>query len=166
MMDPTGLFPKGFHPIRTKLTPNANSKAKYIQRSSLKTLPRYYFIDFGISTWFRKPDPNDESTRWEYWPHRLSPNRGCQDQTVPELYDPGPHDPFPVDVYLIGNVIRTRFIFVSCGVQALYELVDHSLQKYSNLKFLIPLSKTMRTDEASERPTAKEALELFEKIVS
>ena len=113
MMDPTGLFPKGFHPSQPELTADAKSKVKYIRRSDLKTLPRYYFIDFGISTWFREVDPNDPSTKWHLWPDRMVLGRGCQDQTVPELDDVRPYDPFAVDVYLIGNVIRRCFLFVS-----------------------------------------------------
>lgn len=39
-------------------------------------------------------------------------------------------------------------------------------QKYSNLEFLAKLTREMRKAYHEERPTAKAALELFEKIVS
>ena len=113
MMDPAGLFPKGFHPDRPELSADGISKVKYVQRRSLKTYPRYYFIDFGISTWFRGPEPDGSRPGWELWPHRLVLGTMCQDSTVPEMSDVDPYDPFAVDVYLIGSVIRRHLIDVS-----------------------------------------------------
>ena len=118
MMDPTGLFPKGFHPIRTKLTPDANSKAKHIQRSSLETLPRYYFIDFGLSVKFYASDS---------FPRAIPVRAG--DRTAPELQETDwetPLDPFPTDIYYIGNVVRYMLPSVSLSGTL---IITHHLTK-------------------------------------
>ncbi|TFK72497.1 hypothetical protein BDN72DRAFT_731085, partial [Pluteus cervinus] len=58
--------------------------------------PKYYFIDFGIS---RQYDPSD-----------ASPIEGIirgGDKSPPEYADPsGRCNPFPTDVYSLGNTIR------------------------------------------------------------
>ena len=106
MMDPTGLFPKGFHPSQPELTADAKSKVKYIRRSDLKALPRYYFIDFGLSVQFQ-----------DKIEARVNPVRGG-DRTAPEhraelLRSRTPHNPFWTDVYYIGNLVREEFLRVS-----------------------------------------------------
>jgi hypothetical protein len=64
--------------------------------------PRYFLIDFGIS---RRYDPKKG-------PPLEVPIWGG-DKTVPEFQNSDdPCDPFPTDVYYIGNMIRQNFIEV------------------------------------------------------
>ena len=102
MIDPTGLFPKGFHPSQPELTADAKSKVKYIRRSDLKALPRYYFIDFGISSWFH-PEERE----------RLVLGTFGLDRDAPELSNEVPYDPFKLDVFVLGNMFRE--VFTSVG---------------------------------------------------
>ena len=118
MLDPTSLIPGGFHPGRRSMTPDLSKEVKPLRRSDVKEPVRYYFIDFGISSWFRgeRIDSTSGSTA-ESQPstsvRRLVTGRACQDGTVPELKKEDPYDPFALDIYLIGNLIRNTFVNVS-----------------------------------------------------
>ena len=118
MLDPTKLFPEGYHPGRPNRTPDLLKTVKPLRRSDTKEPVRYYFIDFGISSWFRDERSDDMvETKTDSQPRtsfqRLVTGRACQDGTVPELQKPEPYDPFPVDIYLLGRVIRNELVNVS-----------------------------------------------------
>lgn len=73
MMDPTAMYPLGFHPIADLSLPDDVTKAApVLARHSIPVT--YDFVDFGISTIF---DPND--THW------LVTGRRSLDQDVLEL---------------------------------------------------------------------------------
>jgi hypothetical protein len=61
-----------------------------------------YLVDFGLSRRYNPEDgPPLELPRWG------------GDKTVPEFFAPDtPCDPFPVDVYCLGNAIRQYFLEV------------------------------------------------------
>ena len=96
MMDASLLFPRGFHPIVQTSLPDAVTPAPVLSRSTARV--QYYFIDFGISTHF---DLNSSSPR-------LVTGQDGLDQEPPELSRTIPYDPFKLDVFLIGNLIRRR----------------------------------------------------------
>ncbi|KAL4242883.1 hypothetical protein ABKN59_011625 [Abortiporus biennis] len=56
-------------------------------------------------------------------------------------------DPFPTDVYYLGNVIRVDF-----------------LQRYHDMEFIKPLVEDMVQDEPSKRPTMEEVNKRFMEI--
>lgn len=101
MMDPSRLYPNSYHPLAQDHNRNFKGRAKYFTRTQYP--PKYYIIDFGIS---RRYTP-------EQLPARELPVHGG-DKTVPEFrnYDE-PCDPFPTDIYYLGNLIREQFIAVS-----------------------------------------------------
>lgn len=102
MLDPTSMFPEGFypHPLYEERRPDFKGHAKYFSRAERP--PRYYWIDFGISSKYESLSPPPREGR--IW---------GGDRTVPEFQDnPGLHDPFPVDVYCIGNLIKADFVEV------------------------------------------------------
>ena len=99
MFDPAPLFPDGFHPVFAHYLPDLSGAAYPIPRSSVDI--KYYFIDFGIS---RLYDPGDE--------HLVVGDDGA-DQDVPEMSNVDEYDPFPADVFILGNVFRKHFIPVS-----------------------------------------------------
>lgn len=101
MMDGTPLYPDGFHPSRQKMDIDGLNKAKYIRRVDASTPVRYYFTDFGLSTIM---DP------WK--PRRVIGKHGA-DQEVPELSYIEEYDPFPLDVFILGNVYRKTLLDVS-----------------------------------------------------
>ena len=110
MMDADVMYPQGFHPIELEYTPDYSGYAKHISRTAAKV--KYYFIDFGISvhipdslgsklvtgTLGRDRDPPELSPNWE--------GRG--------------YDPFKLDVFIIGNMLRREFHVVRIFSGAFY----------------------------------------------
>ncbi|KAI0334855.1 hypothetical protein GY45DRAFT_1242123 [Cubamyces sp. BRFM 1775] len=135
MMDASALFPRGFHPVAQTALPDAVTSAPVLSRSAARV--HYYFIDFGISTRF---DPKSSSPR-------LVTGKDGLDQEPPELSKTIPYDPFKLDVFLIGNLVRSR-------IQA----------KYTNLTVLEPLIAQMVHPDPAQRPTAAEAYRRFQAI--
>ncbi|KAI0350538.1 hypothetical protein OH77DRAFT_1593479 [Trametes cingulata] len=134
MMDASNLYPRGFHPIAQRRLPDVSDHAPYLSRSTVPI--KYYFIDFGISTRFT----SDEE------PRVVTGKLGL-DRQPPELSDDVPYDPFKLDVFLIGNLIRREL---------------HG--KYSNLTMLEPLMQRMVHPDPAQRPTAAEAYRQFKEI--
>lgn len=101
MMDPRRMYPQMFHPRSFDDARDLNGPAKHHSRTARP--PKYYFIDFGIS---RQYDPGDEPPlEWPIW---------GGDKTVPEYqHSDDPCDPFPTDIYYIGNMIRNHLLSVS-----------------------------------------------------
>ena len=100
MMDGDPLFPKGFHPSVPTLDASGK-RAKPRRRRDVSGV-KYYFTDFGISYRF---DGTEET--------RLVIGQEGQDQEVPELHQLEYYDPFPVDVFILGNLFWRKFVRVS-----------------------------------------------------
>lgn len=97
-MDASEMFPQGFHPIYQGNGPDGFSRLRSRPRSLVKV--KYYFIDYGISSVFTPGQP------------RLVTGLDGRDRDVPELSDVTPYDPFAVDVFLIGNMIKKALLEV------------------------------------------------------
>jgi hypothetical protein len=96
MMDATPLYPIPYHPCVTTMRRDYKGKAKYKTRTQRPV--KYYFIDFGLS---RRYEPDVVPLE--------DPIRGG-DKTVPEFQNSDePRNPFPTDVYYLGNLIREDF---------------------------------------------------------
>jgi hypothetical protein len=93
LMDATHMYPLGFHPVVNLFLDDMRTPAPRISR--LDAGVKYYFIDYGISSYF-PPGSRRE----------LVLGIAGRDQDVPELSDDVPYDPFKVDIFTIGNVIR------------------------------------------------------------
>ncbi len=93
-MDADPLFPQGFHPLRPNNLPDGFTTAPRLPRSSAPV--KYYFVDYGISSDF---DPNGKQDRTVVGIHGI-------DQDVPELSLTVPYDPFKVDIFLLGNMLK------------------------------------------------------------
>jgi serine/threonine protein kinase len=50
MMDGSGMYPDGFHPVRQHLDPSAKIEVVPMTRTMAK--PKYYIVDFDGSVWF------------------------------------------------------------------------------------------------------------------
>ena len=98
MLDPTPLYPNLYHPLVPFLTKDLKSWAKHYSRTTHP--PRYYLIDFGLS---RQYDPkNGPPQEYPIW---------GGDKTVPEFQNSDEVcDPFPTDIYYLGNMIRENFV--------------------------------------------------------
>ena len=101
MMDAKLLYPKGFHPQRTSLTPDAQ-RIVYPRHRFQASFPKYYFIDFGISAWFKEGHVGP----------RLVLGLDGQDKSVPELSLEEGYDPFKVDIFTLGNVYKNDLVSV------------------------------------------------------
>lgn len=114
MMDGSEIYPKGFHPRRFDRSPNFTSSAQQ-KYTRTQRPPKYYWIDFGLSARF---DPSEEFPR--------VPILRGNDKSVPEHQDPDYEtqlaNPFPTDIYYLGNLIREYFTEVSTLVLS-YNLI-------------------------------------------
>lgn len=95
-MDGNALYPQGFHPILPDRLPNGSSTAPVLSRSAHPV--KYSYVDFGISS---RILPDSEN--------KLVIGTLGRAQDVPELSDSVPYDPFKVDVFILGNVLRKLF---------------------------------------------------------
>ncbi|CAL1706283.1 unnamed protein product [Somion occarium] len=135
MMDPKPMFPDLYHPIATRRKKDISGRAKYYTRTARPV--KYYIIDFGIS---RKYSPDD--------PSPLEDPIVGGDKTVPEFQNSDAAcNPFPTDIYYLGNLIRKDF-----------------LEKTKGVEFMEPLVADMVQADPSKRPTIDEVVERFDKI--
>jgi hypothetical protein len=95
-MDATHMYPLGFHPVENIYLDDKKTLAPRISR--LEAGVRYYFVDYGISSYF---PPGSQ--------RELVVGIAGRDQDVPELSNDVPYDPFKVDIFTIGNVLRGEF---------------------------------------------------------
>jgi hypothetical protein len=95
MMDATTMYPNGWHPIRRSLSPDMTDSAHHCDRIDANV--KYFFIDFGISARFLPGQP-----------HIISDLRG-REQRPPELVAGIPHDPFKIDMAIIGYLLDDNF---------------------------------------------------------
>lgn len=134
MMDADKLYPEGFHPVKIDRKPDRTDFAKYTTRTVAKV--KYYFIDFGISVYM----PGDADSKM---------TTGClgRDRDPPELAGDSPYNPFKLDIFIIGNMLKGEF-----------------QEPFSNLDFFGPLVTDMTRQDPSLRPTAQRALAMWQEI--
>jgi hypothetical protein len=97
MLDPSGMYPEGFHPVKIDRSRNFKECAKRYTRTQRPT--RYILIDFGLSRQYSSRDASDE------------PLRGG-DKSAPEHRHGKPCNPFHTDIYYLGNLVREYFMEV------------------------------------------------------
>ncbi|EIW62679.1 uncharacterized protein TRAVEDRAFT_113187 [Trametes versicolor FP-101664 SS1] len=136
MMDPHPLYPQLYHFVSTSERRDMSGTAKHYTRTRKPV--RYYFIDFGLS---RRYNPAKG-------PPLSRPIWGA-DRTVPEFHKSlEPCDPFPTDVYYLGNVIRTVFLDV-----------------YTGLDFMEPIVNDMVQNEPASRPNMDQVVARFDLLL-
>ncbi|EPQ57121.1 hypothetical protein GLOTRDRAFT_115170 [Gloeophyllum trabeum ATCC 11539] len=136
MLDPSRMYPQGFHPARPDRKRDFRRFAQYYTRSQRP--PKYYYIDFGLSRRYRPEDmpPMEEIIRGG-------------DKTAPEFEnEDGRANPFYTDVYYLGNLMREDFI-----------------QDKYGFDFLQPLVQDMVQGDPCLRPTMEEVVPRFDDIV-
>ncbi|KAF9480281.1 hypothetical protein BDN70DRAFT_992808 [Pholiota conissans] len=136
MMDGSVMYPYGFHPVKPHRNREFTGSAKQAYTRTQRP-PKYYWIDFGNSARF---DPWDKSPR-------IYPVHGT-DHSAPEFQDPKSEDqlldPFPTDIYYLGNLIRLYFT---------EGWPDLGFPKVYGLDFLKPLVNDMVNEDPMKRPT-------------
>ncbi|KII92699.1 hypothetical protein PLICRDRAFT_481591 [Plicaturopsis crispa FD-325 SS-3] len=135
MMDATPLYPIPYHPYDTAMRRDYTGLAKHYTRTQRPV--KYYIIDFGISRRYNPADgPPLEYPIWG------------GDKTVPEFQTSlDACDPFPTDVYYLGNMIRDEFI-----------------NKRYGFEFMRPLVADMVAVDPAKRPRMDEVVARFEAI--
>ncbi|KAI0368266.1 hypothetical protein BV20DRAFT_1022672 [Pilatotrama ljubarskyi] len=135
MMDPTPLVSEPYHPLFPDLSYDGRRKVKVSTRTEHPV--KYYFIDFGISR--KYPDDCTSPREPPIW-------GGVK--TVPEFqHSNEPQDPFPTDIYYLGNLLREDFV-----------------EKSAAFAFMQSLVADMVQDDPAKRPTINEVIERFDKI--
>lgn len=100
LLDASRMYPLGFHPVEDIFLDDIMTLAPRIPR--LEAGVKYYFVDYGISSYFPAGSQRE-----------LVLGVAGRDQDVPELSNNVPYDPFKVDIFTIGNVLRSEIQAVS-----------------------------------------------------
>jgi hypothetical protein len=113
LMDPGAMYPEGFHPVQVAYKRDYSGIATYLPRSSVGV--KYYFADFGISVHM----PGEDGPRF------VTGNLG-RDRDPPELSNTVAYDPFKLDIFIIGNMLKQEFCDVTIPLR-------HSSMKLTTL---------------------------------
>ncbi|EDR05086.1 uncharacterized protein LACBIDRAFT_330194 [Laccaria bicolor S238N-H82] len=138
LVNADAMYPGGFHPAKQNMAPDWKGKAKHFTRT--EHVPKYYFIDFGLSVRF---GPDDSTPRARVV-------RGGDRDYPPELEDMNvEYDPFPTDVFHLGHLIIHEF---TEGNQSL------GVKKTLGLEFMEGLAADMTNPDPLKRPTMDEVV--------
>lgn len=99
MMDWSSLVDEPFHPINSCYSLDGEYEIDIRKRSQAGV--RYYFIDFGLSSWFENKDTPT-----------LATGEDGREQGVPEIHGKTPYDPFKVDIFIIGAFLERELVKV------------------------------------------------------
>ncbi|KAJ7220638.1 hypothetical protein GGX14DRAFT_354394 [Mycena pura] len=132
-LDTSELIPSGFHFCSSDLTPDMKHRIK--PRSRFAVNVPYYIIDLEFS--MVHPGPQQAL------------DHVGQDKTVPEYKNNDPYDPFKLDIYQVGNMIRRDFLAL-----------------YVGLDVLTPIAEAMTCETPTDRPTASEVVRALELIAN
>ena len=151
MFSASKMYPNGFHPVKLDRNRNFKGAAKAFTRTQRP--PVYYFIDFGLSRQYTSRNVTDE------------PLRGG-DKTAPEHRSKRRCNPFPTDIYYIGNLVRQEFMEVRPGFRDTYShnLAYLSYKKCHGFEFMEDLINSMTLEDPARRPRIEEVLQRFIKI--
>jgi hypothetical protein len=153
MMDATNMYPESFHPVRTDKARNYRGRARSFTRS--QRLPKYLLVDFGISRQYKA----------DQLPVREPIIQGG-DKSPPEHQGQQAEcDPFPTDVYYMGNMILVDFMQASsCTHAAFLDDAHYYAQKFKGLEFMDPLVVSMVHTDPEQRPTMESVTAKFFEI--
>lgn len=148
MMDVTRLFPTPYHPLDTRMKRDWSGRVSHLTRTQRPV--KYYLIDFGLSVRYapgahRPPEPIV-----------LGGDRSAPEFRMKDGVLPMECDPFPTDIYYIGNLLRTDFV-EGRG----YGPRPPKL----GFEFLRPLMEDMVQDDPALRPTMDEVVRRFDEII-
>ncbi|KAF6743542.1 hypothetical protein DFP72DRAFT_827633 [Ephemerocybe angulata] len=147
MMDATDMYPDGFsatwHGMKKDWSGPVHNKYTRTEKP-----PKYYLIDFSRSTHFAQGNTHRECI-------------SVPDTTVPELFQfPYKYaiDPFAVDVYCAGNMLRQYFL------DGFPSPMTHEGSGYHGFDFLRPLLSDMIQVDPRKRPKMPEVVFRFQEI--
>ena len=97
MLDPSGMYPSGFHPVQINRSRDFRGKPQRYNRTQRP--PRYYLIDFSLSRKYFSRNVLDEPLVGD-------------DKSAPEHQYKRWCNPFRTDIYHLGNLVRECFMKV------------------------------------------------------
>ena len=98
MLDPSKMYPESFHPVDIKRSRDLRRAAKGYSRTQRPT--RYLLVGFGHARQYGLTGGQP-----------LDRPRRAGDKSAPEHGNGNElGDPFPTDVYYLGDIIRTHYI--------------------------------------------------------
>jgi len=149
MLDPSDMYPNGFHPIKINRSRDFKSRSWRFDR--MQRPPRYYLIDFSLSRQYSSRNALDD------------PLRGG-DKSAPEHQLGRRCNPFQTDIYYLGNLVRERFINVTMFESRFFACAYRIIQNYTSFGFMKGLVDAMTHEEPSRRPTIEEVIARFTRI--
>ena len=151
MLDPSEMYPNGFHPTQINRSQDFSGRAKRHTRT--RRPPRYYLIDFGLSRQYRSRDAFDD------------PLRGG-DRSAPEHQRGGACNPFQTDIYYLGNLIREEFMRVTFTTAPQFCRAADGFhhQKYHGFEFMRDLVSEMTHEDPARRPMIEDVVVRFARI--
>ncbi|KAF6749844.1 kinase-like domain-containing protein [Ephemerocybe angulata] len=141
VMEPRALYDGPFHMFSPNNTPDFKRKVTPA-RTRTQGRPRYYIIDFGLSKRYEaSQDPPMEVT-----------GIYGSDLTVPEFsYPDQPHNPFLIDVYCLGNMLKLKVL------QGKAETLGFD--------WILPLLEDMINEDPTKRPDMSAVFSKFTELV-
>ncbi|TFY60134.1 hypothetical protein EVG20_g7533 [Dentipellis fragilis] len=136
MMDASTLYKQPWHPVKINRRRNWKGSVTHTTRTNRPV--KYFYIDYGMS---RKYKPGDVPLELP-----MQGNDKTAPEHQPENYDT-PCDPFPTDIYYLGNLIRRDFVL-----------------KYYGFGFMEDLVSDMTHKDPLKRPKIDEVVARFAKI--
>ncbi|KAG6811430.1 hypothetical protein H0H92_007391 [Tricholoma furcatifolium] len=133
MADSVHLYKIPPHPFTLGQTIDFSGLPSLIFSRTQKPV-KYYLIDFDLAKEYPPGAPRLERVPWG------------GDKSVPEHKLGAPCDPFPVDVYCLGNCIRVNFLDGKNFISA-----------KKGFEFMRELADDMTNSDPSKRPTMKVA---------
>ncbi len=102
-MDAPSVFPNGLHPggIVADCSGVHLRTRKIIPRYKVSGPIRYYFVDSDVRLLF---EPDAERLAIANGQHAFN--------DIPEMSSVGLYDPFPADIFILGNMFKTHFVLV------------------------------------------------------
>lgn len=98
MMDAPSVYPNGFHPTKLVTDRGGIRMVKTIPRYKAPGPIRYYYVD---SKHWLLYEPDEE---------RLAFVHEYAVSDIPEMSGVEFYDPFPADVFVLGNIFKKHFI--------------------------------------------------------
>lgn len=156
-MDAPRIYPRGIHLDDSQY----DTQGKGIDHVRTRTQVggvKYYFIDFGESIKFGPTD----NTRITV---ESKASIGAPETLELSFW---PYDAFKPDIYTLGTAYKEELVeacpfnsFLSYHVR---HAADHTIQAFTSFDMLNPLLDAMTQQNPDARPSAAEALQLFQTI--
>ncbi len=154
MFDPRPMYPRLYHFVLNYKARDFRGTAPHYSRTRRPC--KYYWTDFGLSRRYKAEVMH---------PVEIPILGG--DRTVPEFIDDEsvPRNPFPTDVYYLGNLIREDFLQVGLIIASFCFSHSSCQQRVDNLEFIRPLVESMTQKQPDQRLTMGDALRDLDRIV-